>query len=97
MGGGGHRGRCDDAGGRDGRRRARRAGAARLGLARATGQPFDCDPVHVEAVLGFTTAIAGAGPEAREGLFGVPVGVPANAPALDRALGLAGRDPAWTR
>lgn len=65
-------------------------------LARATGQPFSCDPVHVEAVLGFTTAVAEAGPEAREGLFGPPVDVPPDAPAFDRALGLGGRDPAWT-
>lgn len=66
-------------------------------LARATGQPFRCDPVHVGAVLGFTTAVAEAGLEAREGLFGPPVDVPPDAPAFDRALGLAGRDPAWTR
>lgn len=66
-------------------------------LARGTGQPFSCDPAHVEAVLGFTTAVAEAGPEAREGLFGPPVDVPPDAPALDRALGLAGRDPAWSR
>ncbi|MPZ88910.1 MAG: TIGR03086 family protein [Nitriliruptorales bacterium] len=65
-------------------------------LAQATGQPFHCNPVHVEAVLGFTTAVAEAGPEAREGLFGPPVDVPPDAPAFDRALGLAGRDPAWT-
>jgi uncharacterized protein (TIGR03086 family) len=65
-------------------------------LARATGQAFRCDPVHVEAVLGFTTAIAEGGPKARAGLFGEPVDVPPDAPAFDRALGLAGRDPAWT-
>lgn len=65
-------------------------------LARATGQAFHVDPAHVEAVLGFTTAVAEAGPDARQGLFGPPVDVPVDAPAFDRALGLAGRDPAWT-
>lgn len=62
-------------------------------LARATGQPFDPDPVSVEIVHGFTAATA-AGP-APEGLFGPPVDVPADAPMFDRALGFAGRDPAW--
>jgi uncharacterized protein (TIGR03086 family) len=65
-------------------------------LARATGQPFDCDPADAEAVLGFTTAVAAAGAQAREGLFGPPVEVAPDAPVLDRALGLAGRDPGWT-
>lgn len=66
-------------------------------LARATGQPFHVDADHVDAVLGFAQAMAEAGPEAREGLFGPPVDVPADAAPFDRALGLAGRDPEWTR
>ena len=66
-------------------------------LARATDQPFHCDPASTEAVLAFTEE--SARPEnaaSRTGLFGPVVDVPTEAPAFDRALGLAGRDPAWS-
>lgn len=65
-------------------------------LARGTGQPFSCDPASTEVVLAFTEQ--SAQPEfaaGREGLFGPVVDVPQDAPAFDRALGFAGRDPAW--
>ena len=65
-------------------------------LARATKQPFACDPASTAAVLEFTSA--SAKPEraaTREGLFGPVVDVPEDAPDFDRALGFAGRDPQW--
>jgi uncharacterized protein (TIGR03086 family) len=64
-------------------------------LARATGQPYECDPMSAEVVHGFVSAVAAEGDEGREGLFGRPVDVAPSAPLFDRCLGLSGRDPAW--
>ena len=64
-------------------------------LATATGQDFRCAPADAEAVLGFASQTADD-PAARQGLFGPPVAVPTNASTVDRALGMAGREPSWT-
>jgi len=66
-------------------------------VARSIGQPYEVEPELLEPVMGFLTHMAE--PEmlhTREGgLFGPVVEVAPNAPLLDRAVGLAGRDPAW--
>jgi uncharacterized protein (TIGR03086 family) len=62
-------------------------------IAVATGQEFSADPASVEAAMGFVSQVAAGPPQ--PGLFGPPVPVPDDAPALDRLLGLTGRDPSW--
>jgi uncharacterized protein (TIGR03086 family) len=63
-------------------------------LARALGRPYPSDPASLDVVLGFVTQSAAEG--GGDGLFGPPVAVPDDAPLLDRIVGLAGRDPAWS-
>jgi uncharacterized protein (TIGR03086 family) len=62
-------------------------------LARATGQPFDCDDASARAIIGmlsqFKDRDQGAG-------FGPIVEVPRDASLLDQAVGLSGRDPQWS-
>ncbi|MFI0034915.1 TIGR03086 family metal-binding protein [Streptomyces mutabilis] len=65
-------------------------------LARATGQEYDPDPAALQASYGLLAASAEEG-DRDEGMFGPVVPVPADAPLLDRAVGLSGRDPRWTR
>lgn len=61
-------------------------------LAVATGQRFDPAADEIETAMGFVTAFQAP----RDGrLFGPVVPVSDDASALDRLLGLAGRDPAW--
>ncbi|MGW7258063.1 TIGR03086 family metal-binding protein [Streptomyces sp. NPDC054834] len=62
-------------------------------LARATGQDYTPDPAALEASYGFLRAAADD--PSRGGIFGPIVPVPADAPLLDRAVGLSGRDPGW--
>ena len=65
-------------------------------LARASNQDYAIDARSLEACLNFVTAMSDQGEEAgRDGLFGPVVPVSDDAPDLDRAIGLSGRDPGW--
>lgn len=63
-------------------------------LARATGRPYDPDPAALRATYDFLQACADD--PSRGAIFGPIVPVPQDAPLLDRALGLSGRNPRWT-
>ncbi|HEY0639627.1 MAG TPA: TIGR03086 family metal-binding protein [Pseudonocardiaceae bacterium] len=63
-------------------------------LARATGHEVSWDDELLAYVLGEVARSAGQGREL--GVYGPEVPVPADAPLLDRVLGLTGRDPRWT-
>jgi uncharacterized protein (TIGR03086 family) len=66
-------------------------------LARATGQPYECDPQLLEAARTFLSHFASpdapAGPEVA---FGPSRPMPADASQLDHVVALAGRDPGWS-
>jgi uncharacterized protein (TIGR03086 family) len=65
-------------------------------LAVATGQDYDADPAVLAAVLHQVSMMTQPGMEQlRDGQFGPVVPVPADAPVLDRVLGLTGRNPSW--
>ena len=66
-------------------------------IARAGGQPYECDEQSLEGVHQFVQQFST--PETadqREGLFGPVVPVADDAPLLDRVLGLSGRHPNWS-
>ncbi|MFE4310380.1 TIGR03086 family metal-binding protein [Streptomyces sp. NPDC056891] len=64
-------------------------------LARATGQAYTPDATALGASHAFL--LAAAEDETRGGgIFGAVVPVADDAPLLDRAVGLSGRDPSWT-
>ncbi|MDT0610684.1 TIGR03086 family metal-binding protein [Streptomyces lancefieldiae] len=65
-------------------------------LARATGQDYHPDPAALQTSYGLLSAAAEES-DRGAGMFGPVVPVPADAPLLDRAVGLSGRDPGWTR
>jgi uncharacterized protein (TIGR03086 family) len=66
-------------------------------VARASGQPFECDPDSLGAVHELVAQVSGPGTEGqRQGLFGPEVTVPDDAPLLDRVLGMTGREPGWS-
>ncbi|MFG1619586.1 TIGR03086 family metal-binding protein [Nonomuraea wenchangensis] len=62
-------------------------------LSRATGRGYEVEEATAARLLAFARDMAPIG-RAR-GAFGEEVAVPQDAPALERFLGLIGRDPAW--
>ncbi|MFI5754944.1 TIGR03086 family metal-binding protein [Streptomyces sp. NPDC051569] len=61
-------------------------------LARSTGQAYAPDERSLRALRGMLAAGAAGNADSP---FGPPVGVPGDAPLLDRVLGLTGRRPDW--
>jgi uncharacterized protein (TIGR03086 family) len=62
-------------------------------LARAISQPYSGDPDSLRASI---EMLSSADLEQRDAIFGPVVEVPADAPLLDRAVGLGGRRPDWS-
>ena len=64
-------------------------------IAVASGQEYHVDPGLIDAAMGFVQSAVAQNPQGTPGLFGPPVAVPDDAQALDRLIGLTGRDPSW--
>ncbi|MGW8885222.1 TIGR03086 family metal-binding protein [Streptomyces sp. NPDC055749] len=62
-------------------------------LARSTGQEFRADEADLRSSVVMLTPEEG-GPDSSD-IFGPPVPVPADAPLLDRVIGMSGRRPDW--
>lgn len=63
-------------------------------ISRASGQPFAADPADIQACSQF---LAGSADDrGGDSPFGPVIEVPAGALALDRLIGLSGRNPGWT-
>ena len=66
-------------------------------VAKAAGQPYDCDPISLEVVHNLVAQFCGPGmDQQRQGLFGPEVTVSEDAPLLDRVIGMTGRGPNWS-
>jgi uncharacterized protein (TIGR03086 family) len=63
-------------------------------VARATGERYEVDAETLDVVANFVQGFASDG---TSGIFGPRVPVPDTAPLLDRVIGMAGRDPNWSR
>lgn len=65
-------------------------------IAQATGQRFDCEAVTLGEVEATVQQVRGGNDGDIPGLFGPVVAVADDADALERVLGLTGRDPGWS-
>jgi hypothetical protein len=65
-------------------------------IARATRQRFDCEAVTLGEVEATVQQVRGGNKGDIPGLFGPVVAVTDNADALERVLGLTGRDARWS-